>query len=80
MPTILSPNVRCSIEVEPEYYNGIPGMYLEKKNRFILKELPNKDIVVVGVLDDMNKKERDLNDNEIAIAESLGLIVKWSNP
>jgi hypothetical protein len=54
-------------------------MYLETNHKFILKQLPDQNIVVVGVLDTDNN-ERELNDNERVIAESLGLIVKWSNP
>jgi hypothetical protein len=74
-----SPKLKCSIEVYPEYYKQIPGMYLETNHKFILKQLPDQNIVVVGVLDNDNN-ERELNDNERVIAESLGLIVKWSNP
>lgn len=72
--SIVSPRYNnIYIEVEPGYYKSTPGMFIESKNKFILQQLPDSNIVVIGKL--VGDKEVDLDDNDKKIAESMGLLI-----
>lgn len=62
-----------NIVVESDHYRGIPGLYLESTNHFILQQLPTGEVVVLNKLD--GDKERELTEEEKEIARRMGILV-----
>lgn len=62
-----------SINVVPLPGAG-PGMFIEESHKFVLQQLPNRNIFAIAVQISPDE-ERDLTDEEKRIAESMGFLI-----